>query len=100
VWEGHNVQKAIDPEPLATLLGRTRAAILLRTSVPMSTTRIARELGQSPGTVNEHLAVLRNAGLVTSGRSGRSILYRQTPLAQYVVRPQQDSGQAGFSGRG
>jgi DNA-binding transcriptional ArsR family regulator len=99
VWDGRETPNDKDAEPLATLVGRTRAAILRSTCVPMSTTRIARELGQSPASVNEHLAVLRNAGLVTSRRSGRSVLYRQTSLAEYVVRAQQDSGQAGFTAR-
>jgi DNA-binding transcriptional ArsR family regulator len=53
--------------------------------------QLARELQQSPASVNEHLAVLRNAGLLTSRRSGRSVLYRQTPLAEYIVNAQQDT---------
>ncbi len=56
--------------------------------MPLSTTQFARELGQSPASVNEHLSVLRDSGLVTSRRSGRSVLYRQTPLAEYVVNAQ------------
>lgn len=91
VWEGRNSPTVKGPAPLATLLGRSRGAILCRTSVPMSTTQIARELGQSPASVNEHLAVLRDAGLVTGRRSGRSVLYRQTPLAEYLVRAQQET---------
>jgi DNA-binding transcriptional ArsR family regulator len=88
VWQADDGPAAQESEPLATLLGRTRAAILRCTSVPMSTTQIARELGQSPASVNEHLAVLRDAGLVTSRRSGRSVLYRQTPSAEYIVNGQ------------
>jgi DNA-binding transcriptional ArsR family regulator len=79
----------IDDEPLAALLGRTRAAILEMTAVPLSTTQIAHELGQSPGSVNQHLSVLRGSGLVVSRRSGRSVLYRQTPLAQSMIAAQQ-----------
>lgn len=84
-WEGHDAPEMTDAESLAALLGRTRAAILRRTAVPMSTTQLARELRQSPASVSEHLTVLRNAGLLTSRRSGRSVLYRQTPLAEHVV---------------
>jgi DNA-binding transcriptional ArsR family regulator len=94
VWEGRDAPTVTDAESLAALLGRARAAILRRTSVPMSTTQLARELQQSPASVNEHLAVLRNAGLLTSRRSGRSVLYRQTPLAEYIVSAQQDTGGA------
>ncbi|MCW2756333.1 MAG: transcriptional regulator, ArsR family [Nocardioidaceae bacterium] len=90
VWEGQESASAAQGEPLAALVGRTRAAILRRAAVPMSTTQIARDLGQSPASVSEHLAVLRDAGLVTSRRSGRSVLYRQTPLAEYVVRAEGD----------
>jgi DNA-binding transcriptional ArsR family regulator len=91
VWEQRDSPTLKGPEPLATLLGRARAAILRRTSVPMSTTQIARELGQSPAAVSEHLGILRNAGLVSSRRSGRSVLYRQTPLAEYMLRAQPDT---------
>lgn len=72
-------------DPLGALLGRTRAAILRRLVIPMSTTHLAAELGQSPGTVSEHLAILRRSGLVTSWRSGRNVMYRITPLASSVV---------------
>src|SRR6478735_3681565 len=85
VWEGLTAMDRNDDEPLAALLGRTRAAILELTAVPLSTTQIARELGQSPGSVNQHLSVLRGTGLVVSRRSGRSVLYRQTPLAQSMT---------------
>ncbi|TNE36817.1 MAG: ArsR family transcriptional regulator [Alphaproteobacteria bacterium] len=37
---------------------------------------IARELGIPHNTLSTHLAVLVNAGLVSSERSGRSIIYR------------------------
>ncbi len=89
VWEGLNVSDHGDENPLASLLGRTRAAILEMTQVPMSTTQIARELGQSPGSVNQHLSVLRGSALVVTRRSGRSVLYRQTPLAQSMIAAQQ-----------
>ena len=46
-------------------------------------------VGQSPGSVNQHLSVLRGSGLVVSRRSGRSVLYRQTPLAQSMIAAQQ-----------
>jgi DNA-binding transcriptional ArsR family regulator len=88
VWEGLRVMNQIDDDPLAALLGRTRATILEMTSVPMSTTQIARELGQSPGSVSQHLSVLRGSGLVVSRRSGRSVLYSQTSLARSMIAAQ------------
>ena len=51
----------------------------------MSTTSLSRELGQSPATISQHLAVLRECGMVRSWRSGRSVLYQQTALAASLV---------------
>jgi ArsR family transcriptional regulator len=36
---------------------------------------VARELGVAPNTLSAHLSVLANAGLVTSRRESRSIIY-------------------------
>lgn len=88
VWEGLTAPDERAEGRLAALLGRSRAAILERTSVPISTTGLARELGQAPGSVSQHLTILRDAGLVAGQRSGRSVLYRQTPLAQTIVAAQ------------
>lgn len=75
----------IGADPLASLLGRTRAAILRRADVPVTTTQLARELGQSLASVNEHLTLLRDNGLLSSRRAGRSVLYSQTALARSLV---------------
>jgi DNA-binding transcriptional ArsR family regulator len=40
----------------------------------------------APATVSEHLAVLREAGLVTAERRGREVRYRQTPLAAALLQ--------------
>jgi DNA-binding transcriptional ArsR family regulator len=74
-----------DGDPLAALLGRSRAAILLAVGLPKSTSDLARELGQSMPAVSAHLGVLRRSGLVTSWRTGRRVLYQRTPLATSVV---------------
>jgi DNA-binding transcriptional ArsR family regulator len=84
VWEGLHREKSED-SPLAALLGRTRSAILTRLTIPMSTTQLARELGQSPGSVSQHLSILRDSGMLVSWRSGRSVLYRRTPLAESII---------------
>jgi DNA-binding transcriptional ArsR family regulator len=68
------------PAALGRLLGRTRARLLLALAEPASTTVLARRLGQSPSGVSEHLAALRNAGLLTSYRVGHQVLYERTPL--------------------
>lgn len=70
---------------LDDVLGRTRAQLLRATGVPASTTELACLLELSPGTVSEHLAMLRRADLVASARSGRAVLYRRTDLAQQLL---------------
>jgi Helix-turn-helix domain len=59
-----------DGDPLAELLGRSRAAILHGPGLPQSTTKLARELDQSMAAVSAHLAVLRRAGLSPPGVPG------------------------------
>lgn len=76
---------ATPPDALASLLGRSRARLLVTLSDPASTTQLATSLGMAPGAVGDHLAVLRNAGLVTRARSGRSVLYRRTPLGDALT---------------
>lgn len=76
---------ARDGDALGALLGHSRAAVLLGLGLPRSTSDLARQLTQSMPAVSAHLAVLRRAGLVTSWRSGRRVLYQRTPLATSVV---------------
>jgi DNA-binding transcriptional ArsR family regulator len=71
--------------PLARLLGGSRAAILLALEEPASTTQLTTILGQSLGGLGGHLAVLREAGLVTRARSGRTVLYSRTPVGDALV---------------
>src|SRR5262245_9874222 len=72
-------------DPLAALIGRSRAAILCSLAVPMTTTELAIKLGQSAPAVSQHLAVLRRSSLATSWRAGRRVLYRRTALADSIV---------------
>ncbi|MGI5180999.1 DUF5937 family protein [Dactylosporangium sp. CA-152071] len=77
VWEG---AARVAVPPVADLLGRSRAALLVKLDLPLSTTQVARDLGLSAASVSEHLSVLRRSGLVTSRRSGRQVLYQRTAL--------------------
>jgi DNA-binding transcriptional ArsR family regulator len=72
---------------LAGVLGRTKAALLTALDQPSSTSALARRLSLSNGTVSEHLTALRTAGLLTTTRRGRFLLYRRTELGDALLRP-------------
>ena len=76
---------------LARLLGASRAAILTALDEPASTTQLVATLRQTLGGVGGHLAALRDAGLVAGARSGRSVLYRRTPVGDALVVAGSDS---------
>jgi DNA-binding transcriptional ArsR family regulator len=74
------------PSPsLAGLVGRSRATILGELDVPRTTTLLAGRVELSAPTVSAHLSVLVGAGLLTSQRTGRRVLYRRTPLGDRLV---------------
>lgn len=73
------------PDALTALVGRARARLLLALDTPASTSHLARSLTMTPGAVGDHLAILRDAGLLVRARSGRSVLYRRTPLGEALV---------------
>jgi DNA-binding transcriptional ArsR family regulator len=68
---------------LARLIGTTRAMILL--STPATTTQLSALLGLSIGGTGDHVAALREAGLISGTRVGRSVLYRRTFLGDALV---------------
>jgi DNA-binding transcriptional ArsR family regulator len=70
---------------LVALLGRTRAAVLDGLAEPTSTSGLARRCGVPISSTSEHLTVLRNAGLVSTRRTGRTLTHRRTALGKALV---------------
>ncbi|GAA1605943.1 DUF5937 family protein [Kribbella sancticallisti] len=73
------------PDPLARLLGRTRATLLVALDPPATTSALAAQYGLALATVAEHLAALHGAGLVTRRRTGHQVHYRRPEVGQAVV---------------
>ncbi|MDN0201203.1 DUF5937 family protein [Streptomyces sp. S.PNR 29] len=71
---------------LTPVLGRSRTLLLTELATPASTTELARRTGLSPAGVSQCLTALRNAGLVSAHRAGRSVLYARTAAAETLLR--------------
>ncbi len=74
-------------DPLITLLGRTRGAVLIQVARPgrHTTSSIAGQVGISVSSSSEHLSALRAAGLVSSRRDGGAIVHRATALCRDLL---------------
>lgn len=70
---------------VAAVLGQVRAGLLAALEHPASSTELAGRLGVSTSAVNQHLRVLRDAGLLTSARAGRSVLYLRSEVGDALV---------------
>lgn len=70
---------------LGALLGGRRAEIVVALAQPATTQDLAARLAASRAGVNEHLQVLRRAGLVVARREGRAVRYRRTAAGDAVV---------------
>jgi DNA-binding transcriptional ArsR family regulator len=57
-------------------------------AAPRSAAELAERLSLSPATASRHLSALRDAGLVTGRREGRSVLYARTPLGDALATKQ------------
>ncbi|GAA1609141.1 MULTISPECIES: ArsR/SmtB family transcription factor [Kribbella] len=73
------------PTGLAGVLGRSRATLLTHLDAPRSTTELSSRTGLTPGGISQHLTALRRAGLVSSHRVGRLVLYARTPAAETLL---------------
>lgn len=72
-------------DPLAVLVGVTRAGVLRALVAGGGTGEIARELGLSQATVSEHVTALREAGLAATRRTGRAVRHTLTPLGMQLL---------------
>ncbi|MFD7499072.1 ArsR/SmtB family transcription factor [Streptomyces sp. NPDC059832] len=94
-WNPHGgnlVAEPADTRPrtstaLATLLGRTRAAVLEALASPAghTTKQLAQSLGISPASASEHVTALRAAGLVTSLRQANTVRHTITALGAGLI---------------
>jgi DNA-binding transcriptional ArsR family regulator len=81
LWE----QGAHAPDGLVRLLGATRATVLADLDAPRSTADVAQRLSISPAGASHHLTTLRDAGLATARREGRTVLYVRTPTGDALA---------------
>ena len=72
-------------DALADLIGASRARLLGLLESPASSTELAVRLGVTTSAVNQHLRALRDAGLLTAARHGRSVLYLRSDLGDRLV---------------
>ncbi|MET8647996.1 winged helix-turn-helix domain-containing protein [Streptomyces sp. NPDC004675] len=72
-------------DALGPLLGRTRAAVLAAARHPATTTAVAERAGISLPSASQHTAVLRNAGLLTTTRTGSAVLHALSPLGEALL---------------
>ncbi|MFH9424554.1 winged helix-turn-helix domain-containing protein [Streptomyces sp. NPDC017529] len=83
LWKPRSVTQA---DTLSAVLGRSRTLLLTELEIPDSTTRLAHRTGLSPAGVSQNLTALRNAGLVSAHRAGRSVLYARTAAAEALLQ--------------
>jgi DNA-binding transcriptional ArsR family regulator len=72
-------------DALTTLLGAGRAKVVRELATPGTTSQLAQVLDVSLGTVSAHLAVLREADVVTRAKLGRNVVYRLTERGGELV---------------
>ena len=85
LWEA---RPAAGTGAIVAVLGRTRARLLAELSAPASTTDLAARTGISAAGASQNLTALRDAGLVSAHRAGRSVLYARTAVADALLAAQ------------
>jgi DNA-binding transcriptional ArsR family regulator len=86
-------------EPLAPLVGRTRAKLLRKTKVSCTTGELAAQLGISPACVSQHTGVLRQAGLITTRRNRNTVVHSITSLGMALLGDRLRQGPSMLVGR-
>ncbi|WP_415830085.1 ArsR/SmtB family transcription factor, partial [Kibdelosporangium persicum] len=76
---------APEGDPLAGVVGRTKARLLRELAEPASTTTLAQRIGVAPSTISGHVKALAAAGLLSARRSGRSVYYSRSALGDELV---------------
>ncbi|MFI0481453.1 winged helix-turn-helix domain-containing protein [Actinomadura sp. 9N215] len=75
-----------DGRALALLLGRTRAAVLRAVAAgPVTTSGLAHRVGVSVPAASQHAAVLRDAGLIDTRRTGKAVLHTTTATGDALL---------------
>jgi DNA-binding transcriptional ArsR family regulator len=82
LWEAERIA---NPAAVAAVLGETRASLLAALGDPASSTELGVRFGVTASAVNQHLRVLRDAGLLVSTRYGRSVLYLRSELGTSLL---------------
>ncbi|MFF5211165.1 helix-turn-helix domain-containing protein [Streptosporangium sp. NPDC000396] len=82
LWERRPVART---EAIAAVIGRSRTILLTELEAPASTTELAHRTGISAAGVSQHLTALRDAGMVSAHRAGRSVLYARTAVAESLL---------------
>jgi DNA-binding transcriptional ArsR family regulator len=72
-------------DPLAAVLGRSRAAVLRSLDEAMTTTELAQKLHISAGGASQHASALRGAGLITSRRDRNRMVHTTTDLGTELL---------------
>lgn len=82
MWE---TERVTNPAAIVAVLGEVRTSLLTALAAPASSTELGLRFGVTTSAVNQHLRVLRDAGLVTSTRYGRSVLYFRSELGAALL---------------
>lgn len=70
---------------LTTLLGQNRADCLSTLTMPHTTSALAARVGISVGSASKQATTLREAGLITSERTGNAVIHRLSPLGAALL---------------